>query len=92
MVHEPAAMDRPPILESLFQSVQYEARMGRPAYPPSDDPSRIGVDDKGDIDEARPGRDVGKVGDPQHVRRRGMKLAIDVIGRTRCALVAVVKT
>jgi hypothetical protein len=64
MVHEPAAMDRPPIVESLFQSVQDEARMGRPAYPPSDDPSRIGVDDKGDIDEARPGRDVGEVGDP----------------------------
>lgn len=28
----------------------------------------IGVD-KGDIDEARPGRDAGEVGDPQHVRR-----------------------
>jgi hypothetical protein len=32
-VDEPAAMHRPPIVESLFQSVQYEARMGRPAYP-----------------------------------------------------------
>jgi hypothetical protein len=62
--------------------------MGHPAYPPSDDPSRKGIDDKGDIDEARPGRDVGEVGDPQHVRRRGMELAIDVIERTRCGLVA----
>ena len=68
MVHEPAAMDRPPIVEGLFRSVQYEARMGRPAYPPADDPSRKGVDDKGDVDEARPGRDVVEIGDPQHVR------------------------
>lgn len=62
--------------------------MRRPAHPPADDPSRIGVDDKGDIDEARPGRDVGEVGDPQHVRRRGMELAIDVVERARCGLVA----
>ena len=28
----------------------------------------IGVDDEGDIDEARPGCDVGEVRDPQHIR------------------------
>ena len=51
-------------MESLFQSVQDEAGMRRPAHPPADDPAGIGVDDKGDIDEAGPGRDVGEVGDP----------------------------
>src|SRR6202021_345715 len=45
--------------------------MRRPAHPPADDPAGIGVDDKGDIDEAGPGRDVGEVGDPQHVRPPG---------------------
>ena len=59
VVHEPASLHRPPIMESLFQSVQDEAGMRRPAHPPADDPAGIGVDDKGDIDEAGPGRDVG---------------------------------
>lgn len=62
--------------------------MRRPAHPPADDAAGIGVDDKGDIDEAGPGRDVGEVGDPQHVRRRGIELAIDVTQRARRALVA----
>src|ERR1700722_8959538 len=58
VVHEPASLHGPPIMESLFQSVQDEAGMRRPAHPPADDPTGIGVDDKGDIDEAGPGRDV----------------------------------
>jgi hypothetical protein len=32
----------PPIMESLFQSVQDEAGMRRPAHPPADDPAGIG--------------------------------------------------
>lgn len=88
VMDQPAPLHGPPIMESLFQSVQNEAGMRRPAHPPADDPSRIGVDDKGDIDGARPGRDAGQVGDPQHVRRRGMELAISVIERARCGLVA----
>ncbi|ESX22539.1 hypothetical protein X765_30620 [Mesorhizobium sp. LSHC440B00] len=47
---QPAPLHGPPIMESLFQSVQNEAGMRRPAHPPADDPSRIGVDDKGDIE------------------------------------------
>jgi hypothetical protein len=64
VVHEPASLHRPPIMESLFESVQDEAGMRRPAHPPADDPAGKGFDDKGDIDEAGPGRDVGEVGDP----------------------------
>src|SRR6202020_1252422 len=73
-VHEPASLHGPPIMESLFQSVQDETGMRRPAHPPADDPAGIGDDDKGDIDEAGPGRDVGEVGDTSHFRRRGMEL------------------
>src|SRR3984885_1802796 len=49
VVHEPASLHKPPIMESLLQSVQDEAGMRRPAHPPADDPAGIGVDDKGDI-------------------------------------------
>lgn len=54
MVHEPVALHGPPVMESLFQSVQNEGCMRRPAHPPADDPAGIGVDDEGDIDEAGP--------------------------------------
>jgi len=62
--------------------------MSRPAGPPADDPPSIGIDDEGDVDEPRPGRDVREVRDPQHVRRWRVKLAVDVIERAWCRLVA----
>jgi hypothetical protein len=62
MVHEPAAMDRPPIVQRLFQHIQNEARMRRSRDPPAHDPAGIGVDDEGDVDKAGPGRDIGEVG------------------------------
>src|SRR5258708_37391801 len=64
VVHEPASLRRPPIMESLFQSVQDEAGMRRPAHPPAHDPAGIGVDDKGDVDETGPGRALSEVVDP----------------------------
>ena len=33
----------------------------------SGDPAGIGVDDKRDVDEAGPGRDIGEVGEPQDI-------------------------
>ena len=50
MMHEPASMDGPPFMQSLFESVEDEARMGCPAYPPADNATGIGVDDEGDVD------------------------------------------
>ena len=88
MMHEPAAMDGPSIVQGLLQSIEHEAGMRRPAHPPADDPAGIGVDDEGHVDEAGPGRDIGEVGDPEHVRRRGMELAVHVIERAWCGLVA----
>jgi hypothetical protein len=37
--------------------------------PPADDRPAEDVDDEGGVDEARPGPDVGQIGDPQPVRR-----------------------
>lgn len=36
--------------------------MRRPARVPADDPASTGIDDEGDVDEPRPGRDVGSGG------------------------------
>ena len=60
---QPTAMDGPPRMKRLFQGVENKAGMGCPAHPPADD-AGIGVDDKGDIDEASPSGHVGKVRDP----------------------------
>ena len=56
MMDEAAAMNRPPIVKRLLQGIQHEAGMRGPADPPADDPPGVGVDDEGDVDEARPGR------------------------------------
>jgi hypothetical protein len=37
--------------------------MRRARGPPADDPAGIGVDDKGDVDEAGPGCDISEVGE-----------------------------
>ena len=70
MVHEPAAMHGPPVMEGLLQCVEHEAGMGRPADPPAHNAAGIGIDDKGNVNEAGPARDIGEVRDPQHVRPR----------------------
>src|SRR6266511_1973078 len=55
VMHEPAAMHRPPVMESLLQRVEHEAGVRCPRDTPADDATGVGVDDKGDVDEARPG-------------------------------------
>jgi hypothetical protein len=45
----------------------------------ADDQPRVDVGDEGDVDEARPGPDVGQVGDPQPVRRRRAEVPLDEI-------------
>jgi hypothetical protein len=62
--------------------------MCRSAGPPADNSPCICVDDEGHIDEARPGCDAGEIRYLQHVRCRGVELAIDVIQRARRSLVA----
>jgi hypothetical protein len=46
-------------MKRLFQRIEYEARMGRPAHAPADNTPGVGIDDEGDIDEARPGGNIG---------------------------------
>jgi hypothetical protein len=80
MMDEAATAGRP--------SVKDKVGMRRSAGPPADDPPRVGVDDEGDIDEAGPGRDMGKIGQPQTVRRGSVELSVHMIQRTGGRLVA----
>ena len=44
-------MGRTAIVERLFERIQDEAGVCRPAGPPAYDPPSIGIDDEGDVDE-----------------------------------------
>jgi hypothetical protein len=88
MVNQAAPVGRTAIMESLFERIQDEASVccltGAPAY----DPTGVGIDDEGDIYEPCPGRGIGEVRHPKPVRRWREELAVDVIARARCRLVA----
>ena len=88
MMNEAAAAGRPSVMERLFEGVQDEVGVRRPAGPPADDPPGVGVDDESDIDEACPGGHIRKIGQPQTVRRGSMELPVHVIQRTESRLVA----
>ncbi len=79
VMDQAAAMQGPPVVQSLLQRIKHEPRMRRAADTPADDPAGKGIDDEGDIDKASPGRDISKVRDPKPVRRRCLEFPIDVI-------------
>lgn len=62
MMNKPAAFDRPPIMKRLVEGIEHEAGMSRPACPPTDDTAGEGINDKGHVNEALPGRDIGEIG------------------------------
>lgn len=86
-MHQPATVKWPPLVQGLLKGIEHEARMWRSRYAPANDPSGIGIEDERHIDEAAPGADIGKVGDPEPVRRRRMELAVHMIERARGSLV-----
>ena len=88
VVHEPAAMDGLSVMQGLLQCVEHEAGVCRARHPPAHDPAGIGVDHKGDIDKAGPGRDIGEVGEPEDIRPWRLEVAVDVIQRAWRGLVA----
>jgi hypothetical protein len=84
-------MDQPrsglPLMNGLFQGIEHEPGMGRAADPPADDAAGEGVDDEGHVDEALPGRDIGEVADPEHVRRGHAELTVHLVQRAWLGLV-----
>ena len=65
VVDQPATVGRTTIMDGLLERIQDEARMRRPADPPTHDIAGINVDDEGHINEACPCRDIGKVRHPE---------------------------
>src|SRR5262247_3691110 len=53
--------------------------MHRAGDTPSDDAARKHIDDESHVDEPRPGRDVGEIGDPELIRPHRGELALDQI-------------
>ncbi len=86
MMNQPATFDGPPIMKRLVESAD-ESRVRRSTGPPADDAAGEGVDDEGHIDEALPGRHIGDIGKPEHVRRGGIELPVHAVERTRCVFV-----
>ena len=88
VMNKAAAAGRPSVMKRLFEGVQDEVGVRCPAGSPADDPPGVGVDDESDIDEACPSRDIGKIGEPQTVRRGSVELSVHMIQRTGSCLVA----
>jgi hypothetical protein len=67
--------------QPLLERVSGEVGGERGGAAPADDASGVDVHDERDVDPARPGRDVGQVGDPQSIRRRCPELPLHEILR-----------
>src|SRR5215470_4877723 len=78
MNHSPGSGASP---QSLIERIQDQVSMHRAGNAPADDAARKHIDDEGHVDETRPGRDVGEIGDPELIRPHRGELALDQICR-----------
>ena len=69
VMDEAAAARRLAIVKGIFDGIEHEAGVGAARCSPTDDPPCERVDDERDVNEPGPGRDIGKVRNPEHVRR-----------------------
>ena len=58
-----------PVPDRHLQGIKSEVGSKRPRGLPADDEPAVGVDHERGVDEARPGRHVGEVGDPHNTSR-----------------------
>ena len=70
-------------MDGLLERVEDEVRPHRGRHAPADEAPREHVDDEGDEDEATPRRDEREVRQPQLIRPRRHKPAIDQVARPR---------
>lgn len=68
VVNKSALMNRPSFVQSLLQGIQHKVCMCRSADTPTDNVACKHIDHKGDINEALPCRNIGKI--RQTVRRK----------------------
>ncbi len=79
MVDEPATVDGPSIMKRLIECIENKTRMGSPACPPTDDAASKGIDYERDVNEALPGRHIGEIRKPEHVRRRREEVLVQLL-------------
>jgi hypothetical protein len=88
-MHEPAV--GAPAVHGHVQRVDDELGAHVLSHRPADDRAGVGVLDRGEVQPAFPGAQVGDVGEPQHIRTGGAKATLDEIvsdpdaGRDRCS-------
>jgi len=58
VVDKPAAMNRAPLVQSLFETIKDKAGVGCASGAPVDDPAGEGINDERDVDKALPVRHV----------------------------------
>ena len=75
-------------VQRLLQRIEHEVRSHRTAYAPAHNAPGEDVDDEGHVQPALPGRDVGKVRDPQLIGPIRLELPINPVQRARCFVVA----
>jgi hypothetical protein len=73
----------PPLLDRHRQRVEHALRPQIGAHRPADDSATEDVQHHGQVQESRPGRDVGDISDPELVRGRGGKDPLHEVGRGR---------
>src|SRR5437879_6366307 len=68
-------------LKALLDHLALDQDIVLCGFSPADDRARVGVLHGGQVQPALPAAQIGDVGEPQHVRRRGSELSLDeVIG------------
>ena len=78
---------RTALMQSLFENIQNEVRVGCAPHPPPDDAASKNINDEGDIHTAGLGGDIRKVRDPELVRGRRFEQPVDQIKRADICLV-----
>ena len=73
--------------DCLLQGVEGQVGTQRRGHPPADDEPRIGIDHQRRIGEARPGGNIGYVGEPQAVRAGCFEATIHQIGGSGSILI-----
>src|SRR5512134_2369806 len=79
VVDETALVHGAPVVKRLLERIQDEVRPRRTRHAPADDAPGERIDHEGDVDEAGPGRDVGEVRYPEHVRLRCPEPPVDPV-------------
>ena len=71
----------PALLHGHLQCLDYQLGAQVRRHRPAHDPPAEHVEDDGQVEEARQGRNVGDVGDPQAIRRVSLEAALDPVRR-----------